>query len=108
RSYYNPAFDGGYQSALVDQTDAATIDAYAPALAFGDSGTALFADAEGSVAVTRAGEETPRVLVLHLHGDGDARAEIVTPTVAGEPTPTPSGSGPAPTGSGWAHPRPSG
>ncbi|WP_058614242.1 S8 family serine peptidase [Microbacterium testaceum] len=99
RSYYNPAFDGGYQSALVDQTDAATIDAYAPALAFGDSGTALFADAEGSVAVTRAGEETPQVLVLHLHGDGDARAEIVTPTVAGEPTPTPSEPVPSPTAS---------
>ncbi|WZH36126.1 MAG: S8 family serine peptidase [Microbacterium enclense] len=96
RSYYNPAFDGGYRSALVDQTDAASIDAYAPALAFGNSGTPMFADAAGSVAVTRTGDATPQVLVLHLHGDGDARAEIVTPTVTGEPTPTPTEPTPSP------------
>jgi len=99
RSYYNPAFDGGYQSALVDQTDAATIDAYAPALAFGETGTAMFADAAGSVPVHRAGDATPQVLVLHLHGDGDARAEIVTPTIAGEPTPTPTEPAPSPSAS---------
>jgi len=99
RSYYNPAFDGGYQSALVDQTDAATIDAYAPALSFGESGTAMFADAAGSVPVTQTGDATPQVLVLHLHGDGDARAEIVTPTIAGEPTPTPTDPAPSPSAS---------
>lgn len=96
RSFYNPAFDGGYRSALVDQTASATIDAYAPELAFGDTGTTLFADAPGSLDVHRTGDALPQVLVLHLHGEGDARAEIVTPTVAGGPTPTPEPSEPTP------------
>ncbi len=96
RSFYNPAFDGGYRSALVDQTSAATIDAYAPEMAFGDTGTALFADEPGSLTVSRTGDTLPRVLVLHLLGDGDARAEIVTPTAAGAPTPEPSASAPIP------------
>ena len=97
RSFYNPAFDGGYRSSLVDQTDAASIDVYAPPLSFGDGGTAIFADAAGSIAVTRSGAEAPRVLVLHLHGDGAARAEIVTPTIAGGPSPEPTPSAPSPT-----------
>lgn len=91
RSFYNPAFDGGIRSALVDQTTPATIDAYRPALQFGTSGTAIFADQPGTLTVTRHGDALPAMLVLHLHGDGAARAEIVTPsaTDGGGATPTP-------------------
>jgi len=92
RSFYNPAFDGGIRSALVDQTTPATIDAYRPALQFGTTGTPIFADQPGSLTVTRRGDALPQMLVLHLHGDGAERAEIVTPTAtdAGGPTPTPT------------------
>lgn len=108
RSFYNPAFDGGIRSALVDQTAPATIDAYRPALQFGTTGTPIFADQPGSLTVTRRGDALPQMLVLHLHGDGAARAEVVTPTAtdAGGSTPTPvtpapGGSTPGdPTGSG--------
>jgi len=99
RSFYNPSFDGGIRSALVDQTTAATIDAYRPALQFGTTGTPIFADDAGTLTVTRRGSDLPQMLVLHLHGDGVARAEIVTPTAtdAGGPTPTPTPGEPTPT-----------
>jgi len=99
RSFYNPAFDGGIRSALVDQTTPATIDAYRPALQFGTTGSPIFADQAGTLSVARRGDTVPKMLVLHLHGDGAARAEIVTPTVtdAGGSSPTPGT--PAPGGS---------
>ncbi len=97
RSFYNPGFDGGIRSSLVDQTAAATIDAYRPALSFGTSGTSIFADEAGSLSVTRRGDALPQVLMLHLHGDGAARAEIVTgrDLPVATATPDPSASTPA-------------
>jgi len=92
RSYYNPGFDGGLRSALVDQTTAAKIDAFHPALRFGTSGTSLFADRAGTLAVAREGDVLPQVLVLHLRGRADTRADIVTPTDATVASPAPGAS----------------
>lgn len=69
RSYYAPSYDDSYRSTLVDETTAATIDAYHPLYWFGTTGTeaALFSDENGTLPTHRSGNEGGQMLVLHLH-----------------------------------------
>jgi hypothetical protein len=89
RSYYTPNYDGTYKSSLVDETAASTIDAFKPAMWFGDTGAnaANFSDQPGQLKVQRNVDDDSRVLVLHLHGEKGARSQIITPTDTDGPTP---------------------
>ncbi|OIH97591.1 S8 family serine peptidase [Curtobacterium sp. MCBA15_001] len=83
-SSYAPslATSGSY---TVDDTTTATFDPSAPALSFGQGGTAgvLFSDT-GSLQVTRAADATttPRVLLLHLHNAVGDQADTLATSVA--------------------------
>lgn len=128
-SYYAPGYRDDPQNVVVDETDVATFDVFAPALWFGvnrdgASESVVFQDTPGTVAVNRSVESRwphragarhgspkvePQILLLHLHNASGDRAEVVaTSTSKGwppkPPKPTPAPTPPPTTGPCKANP----